>query len=247
MAPRWPSSIPWIVCAFVWFAVTGAATPPEDSVETLVRAVRDHQAALTRLLELQERDALRAEAEVVRRQDLAARELIARAEIAEAESRAVAARARMEATRDEMRRTEVMIAEARAAAALARIPPPAPGDEVHPDNHVIVGGGGPWSLERAGAVERFFATRFGRALPVSARGQTPLHDRLGFDHRHALDVAVHPDAPEGRALLEFLKRERIPFIAFRAAEPGAATGAHVHIGEPSGRKAVRRAEAETSR
>jgi hypothetical protein len=75
-----------------------------------------------------------------------------------------------------------------------------------------------------------------RPLPVSAYGQTALHDRLGFDHRHALDVAVHPDTSEGRALVAFLKAHGIPFIAFRTAEVGASTGAHVHIGSPSPRK-----------
>ena len=246
MSPRTLSSVLGLTCIVIGFALCGAAAPLDDSVEGVVRAARDHQAALQRLLELQERDVTRAEAEVARRRDLAARELIARADIAEAETRAATARARVEDTRDEMARAETMIAEARAAAALARIPPPAPGHEVHTDKHIVFGGG-PWSLARVGAVERFFATRFGRALPVSARGQTSLHDRLGFDHRHAIDVAVQPDTPEGRALLEFLKRERIPFIAFRAAEPGASTGAHVHIGEPSGRKPLRQAEADISR
>jgi len=32
--------------------------------------------------------------------------------------------------------------------------------------------------------------RFGRSLLVSAFGQTALHDRKGFDHRNALDVAA---------------------------------------------------------
>src|SRR4030095_8601605 len=43
-------------------------------------------------------------------------------------------------------------------------------------------------------VERFFGNRFGRSLPVSALGQSAVHDRIGFDHRNAVDVAVHPDS-----------------------------------------------------
>ena len=50
----------------------------------------------------------------------------------------------------------------------------------------------PFGLPDAPKVQRFFAERFGRALPVSAWGQSAAHDRFGFDHRHALDVAVHP-------------------------------------------------------
>ena len=96
-------------------------------------------------------------------------------------------------------------------------------------------GGGRWSLASVPTLERFFAMRFGHPLPVSALGQTAAHDRLGFDHRNALDVAVHPDSAEGRALLDYLRAHGIPFLAFRAARSGMATGAHIHIGEPSAR------------
>ncbi|HUK91767.1 MAG TPA: hypothetical protein VLZ81_15295, partial [Blastocatellia bacterium] len=66
-------------------------------------------------------------------------------------------------------------------------------------------------------------------------GQTPVHDKLGFDHRDALDVAVQPDSAEGEALMAYLRSQRIPFIAFRHAVPGSATGAHIHVGRPSHR------------
>jgi hypothetical protein len=74
---------------------------------------------------------------------------------------------------------------------------------------------------------------------VSAVGQTPLHDRIGFDHSQALDVALHPDSSEGRTFMDFLRRSGIPFLAFRGAVPGAATGAHIHVGPPSNRLPVR--------
>jgi hypothetical protein len=76
-------------------------------------------------------------------------------------------------------------------------------------------------------------------LPVSAFGQTALHDRMGFDHRNALDVAVHPDSPEGRALMQYLLDAGIPFMAWRGAVPGSSTGAHIHVGQPSPRIATR--------
>jgi hypothetical protein len=75
---------------------------------------------------------------------------------------------------------------------------------------------------------------------VSALGQTATHDRMRFDHRDAIDVALHPDSPEGKALIDHLRRSGIPFIAFRNAAAGASTGAHIHIGRPSHRIAAAR-------
>src|SRR6266446_6948651 len=48
-------------------------------------------------------------------------------------------------------------------------------------------------------------------------------------------VSLHPDGAEGQALLNFLRSNGIPFLAFRAAIPGTATGPHIHIGRPSHR------------
>jgi len=90
-----------------------------------------------------------------------------------------------------------------------------------------------WSIADSGKIEKFFLARFGRALPVSARGQTPAHDRMGFDHHDAMDVALYPDSEEGRAVIEYLRKAGIPFIAFRGKMAGSATGAHIHIGRPS--------------
>jgi hypothetical protein len=87
-----------------------------------------------------------------------------------------------------------------------------------------------------GDIKPFFVSKFGRTLPVSAFGQTRLHNRLGFDHRNSVDVALSPDSAEGRALLGKLRGFGVPFIAFRKAIPGIATGAHIHVGRPSPRK-----------
>jgi hypothetical protein len=84
-------------------------------------------------------------------------------------------------------------------------------------------------------VEKFFAEAFRRPLPVTALGQSDLHRRWGFDHQHAVDVGLHPDGPEGRALIAFLRQERIPHLVFRGPVPGVATGPHIHIGRPSRR------------
>ena len=92
-----------------------------------------------------------------------------------------------------------------------------------------------WTLKDAGKIESFYESKFGRSLPISAYGQTTVHNELGFDHRNAVDIAVQPDSPEGQALMGYLRSEGIPFIAFRHAVPGSATGAHIHVGPPSHR------------
>jgi hypothetical protein len=100
---------------------------------------------------------------------------------------------------------------------------------------VRYGGSGGWSLADADMIQDFFESRFGRPLPVSAWGQTALHDRLRLDHRNAFDVAVHPDSTEGRELMEYLRNSGIPFVAVRKRMPGSSTGAHIHVGPESER------------
>jgi hypothetical protein len=92
-----------------------------------------------------------------------------------------------------------------------------------------------WSIADAAKVERFFFNKFGRHLPTTAVGQSDLHTRWGLDHRQGIDVGVHPDSPEGLALAAFLRSEKIPFMAFRTAIPGVATGPHIHVGYASHR------------
>jgi len=93
-----------------------------------------------------------------------------------------------------------------------------------------------WTLANATKVQEFFLTKFGRPLPTSAVGQSSLHDRWGLDHRQGMDVGLHPDSAEGIALVAFLRAEKIPFMAFRSAIPGVATGPHIHVGYASHRK-----------
>ncbi len=94
---------------------------------------------------------------------------------------------------------------------------------------------GKWSLAEASKVEKFFVTKFGRPLPTTAFGQSDLHTRWGLDHRNGMDVGLHPDSVEGRALIEFLRAESIPFLVFRGPIPGVATGPHIHVGNRSSR------------
>lgn len=96
-----------------------------------------------------------------------------------------------------------------------------------------------WSLSDAARVESFFMMKFGRPLPVTAYGQSNLHTRWGYDHRRSMDVGLHPDSAEGRALMVFLTAEGIPFMGFRSAIPGVASAPHIHVGFPSRRLTAR--------
>lgn len=118
---------------------------------------------------------------------------------------------------------------------VVRIEPPKPPAEESTDSTKSSEGSGKWRLADAGKIEAFFRGKFNRPLPTRAFGQSDLHTRWGWDHRNGMDVGLHPDSVEGRALIEFLRAESIPFLAFRGAVPGVATGPHIHIGNRSPR------------
>jgi hypothetical protein len=94
-------------------------------------------------------------------------------------------------------------------------------------------GGGVFTSSDLKTLETAYLSRFLKPLPISANGETALHRSLGFDHRGRIDVAVTPDQPEGAWLIHYLQTKRIPYFAFRAAVPGQATGAHIHVGPGS--------------
>jgi hypothetical protein len=235
---------PWrIACAVSLLAValaplaaTPAAIPPD-----LATAAREYRVSLGELLPFREAAVSRARATLATRRQLAEDGLIARRDAEVAEQALAAAEAALASTYAEIAQAEHMVAEAAAAAVLASLPPSRPGALTVTPTLLRFHGPREWSLALVTTVERFFAERFHRALPVSALGQTPAHDRLGFDHRNALDVAVHPDSAEGEALMSWLRARGMSFLAFRGPVAGEATGAHVHIGEPSPRRAFPRA------
>jgi hypothetical protein len=161
---------------------------------------------------------------------------VSRREVEESERRLAIAQAKVAETRREMVVTDHSLVEALVTDRPApdrSVPTPAR-QETTPAL-VQYRGAARWSLAEAAKIQSFFTQRFGRPLPVSAYGQTPLHDRLGFAHHDALDVAVVPDSPEGAALMAYLRSAGYSFIAFRGAVKGEATGAHIHIGEASRR------------
>ena len=96
-------------------------------------------------------------------------------------------------------------------------------------------GNGLFSLADLPTIAGQYERHFHRALPVSAAGQTLLHQSLGLDHRNRVDVALSPGSQEGEWLRALLEKLLIPYLAFRNAIPGAATAPHIHIGPESRR------------
>jgi len=115
-------------------------------------------------------------------------------------------------------------------AAKARTPAPDSGGVM-----VHFEGDGQISIVDIRRIQAAYESQFHRTLPISAFGETNAHRALGFDHRGRIDVAVNPDQAEGVWLRTYLEKNDIPYYAFRAAIPGKATGAHIHIGPGSAR------------
>ena len=208
----------------------------EKAAADVIAATAAYRATLERVLAIHERELARRSELAELRQDLFERGVLSKKEFDDGLQAQNDARKNVEETRRAMADTDRMLAEARMAEQLARLTPLARGAYEETAGLVRYNGTAAWSLSHGvSRLQQFFIGRFGRALPVSALGQTALHDRMGFDHRNALDVAVHPDSPEGRALMAYLRQAGIPFIAAWGAIPGATSGAHIHIGQPSPR------------
>jgi hypothetical protein len=222
-------------------ATAQAPNKLEKTASDVIAATMNYRAALERVLAIYERDLARRAELAELRQDLFEREIISKREFEDSQRAQREAQKGVDETRAALADTDRMLTEARMAEAMARLTPLARGGYEETPGLARFNGLAAWSLGAdTPRLRQFFLTRFGRALPISAFGQTALHDRMGFDHRNALDLAVHPDSPEGRALMEHLRAQGIPFIAAWGAIPGSTSGAHIHVGQPSPRISVRR-------
>jgi hypothetical protein len=223
-------------------AAAGRASDPgwSDTELTKLRAevlrtTQESRASLAKLLSVYERDLQRQADDVEVKRRLLEQEFISRKELQESEKNLALLKANIKQVRRWIVEDDILITEALAEDELAKLARLPAGSYAVTDVLIRYDGSTPWSLTDSGKIERFFASVFGRALPISAFGQSAVHDRMKFDHREAMDVALHPDTSEGRALMEHLRKAGIPFIAFRGRVGGAATGAHIHIGKPSAR------------
>lgn len=221
-----------------------AATSDSVQLDRLAAKSREdiakYRATLGPVLAFYERELARQTELAAARQDLYERGAMTEADVRQGKRALAAAQKDVDEQRRAITDADRMMGESRMAD-VARARPLARGQYEEIAGLVRFAGVAEWALAVDTAkLQRFFQERFGRALPISAFGQTALHDRMGFDHRNALDVALHPDSPEGRALMTYLVKSGIPFIAAWGTVPGQTSGAHIHVGQPSPRLLVRR-------
>jgi hypothetical protein len=216
---------------------SAAGTRASEVIATLA----DYRAKLEALVPIYEQELARAIEKREQWRELLGRGIISRKEFETTDTAVAATQQKLEDTRRAIAAADHAMVEATTARAVAALAPLGRGGYEQTATLIRYNGPTAWSLKTGAAkIEQFFTTRFGRPLPVSAYGQTALHDRMGLDHRDALDVAVHPDSLEGRALMEYLREAGIPFIAAWGVVQGATSGAHIHVGQPSPRIAVKK-------
>ena len=212
------------------------ASPLAQASSKLVDAANQYKKSVETLIPIYESAVASATEALEKRKELFAKGLISKQELDSGEQALKQAKATLDQARGQIADTDHVIAEAAEEEKVSR--PNVANPKGYTTRNAIMryDGGGGWNLAQAVQVQGFFASKFGQQLPISAYGQTATHNRLGFDHRNSVDVAVHPDSSAGIELMTYLRANGIPFLAFRSAVPGSATGAHIHIGYPSHRK-----------
>jgi hypothetical protein len=221
---------------------TNPAKPVDELTrlrEEFIKATNEYKASLEKLRESYEKSVSKAEDKLAKSKELFAAGLISKtaveadeAEMAQAKGKVAEANQRMTSAESQIADT---VLEAEAEKTLARTKPIPRGGLVSTTAMIRYNGGSSWSLSDAWKVQRFFLDAFKKQSPVAVFGQGAIHDRWRLDHHNSMDVSLHPDGPEGQALMGFLRANGIPFLAFRQAIPGTATGPHIHIGRPSHR------------
>lgn len=218
-------------------------TKPTDELERLRdefrKATNEYQALLKKQLPGLERNVTRAEDQRNKMSQLFAEGLVSKKELEASETALGEAKDEVTEINEAIATADSRIAntllEAEAEKTLRKVKPIPRGGMVSTSAMIRYNGGGAWVLSDAWKVQRFFLDSFKKPLPIAVFGQGAIHERWRLDHRNSMDVSLHPDGPEGQSLLNFLRTNGIPFLAFRQAIPGTATGAHIHIGRPSHR------------
>ncbi|HEX6283470.1 MAG TPA: hypothetical protein VFZ71_01290 [Pyrinomonadaceae bacterium] len=219
------------------------AAPPVNELtklrEEFIKATNEYKTSLEKLLSFYEADVKKAEDKLTVSKRLLAEGLISRKEVEETEHAVAQAQARVTEARRQLTGADDQIAavlmESAAGEQIAKNLGLARQRLVRTASFVRFTGGPGWNIGEAWKIQRFFSDSFRRELPIAVFGQGAIHNRWRLDHRNAMDISLHPDSAEGQALLNFLQRNGIPYLAFRAAIPGTATGPHIHIGNPSHR------------
>jgi hypothetical protein len=207
--------------------------------EEFIQKTNEYKASLGKLLPYYESYVKKAEENLEKSKKLLAEGLIAKKQVEENERELAVAKEKIAETNRLMKSADEQVAavlvEAAANDEIAKNLRLAKQSLVRTAAFTRYTGAGGWNLSDAWKVQRFFSDTFNKQLPIAVFGQGAIHERWRLDHRNAMDIQLHPDGPEGRALLDFLQKNGIPYLAFRAAIPGTATGPHIHIGRPSHR------------
>lgn len=208
--------------------------------EEFVRLTNETKDGYAKLIVFYEADVKKAEEQLATYKKLFADGLVSRVQVEEKERAVADARAKVEATKKQMTGADsqiaAMLAESEVEKTIAKNLRLSRKNLVRTTAFIRYNGNASgWNLGEAWKVQRFFSETFHRELPVAVFGQGAIHDRWRLDHRNSMDISLHPDSAEGQALLAFLQKNGIPYLAFRAAIPGTATGPHIHIGRPSHR------------
>ena len=241
-----PTLFIMLVASGITTAQTSVANKDSDSSAQLVEATEQYKASSGNLLSIQESEVNKAELALAELRVLVDQGLVARAELETSEQTLAGLRSQLEVTRKQIADSEHMITEILEEQQVAKTVAAAPVKSTvklvskqygtfSATGTILRYSAAPFSLGGLAGIKAFFSSTFGRALPTSAVGQSATHNRLGYNHRNAVDVALHPDTAEGKALIAYLQSQGISFLAFRAAVPGVATGPHIHIGSPSSR------------
>lgn len=226
----------YIASLLLVISLTSDARAQTGSQTTdLLTLTETSKATATDLLNLEQSNVTKLTASLEQLRQLYSEGLVARVEVEKAEQELATAKSKVEQTQNQIASAQKLSTEIQKAAELARTKSLVRPTLLAINRSAIVtrATGGNWSLTQLSGLQQFFSSTFGRALPTSAIGQSAIHNKLGWDHRNAVDVGLHPDSVEGRALISYLKSAGIPFLAFRSAIPGVATGPHIHIGNPS--------------
>lgn len=221
---------------------TAAAAPVNELTklrDDFVKITNEYKASLEKLIAIYERNVNKEKARLEQSKKLLEEGLISRLQVEKHELAVDAEQEKLDAAKRQLTEADAQIAsilvETEAEKTIAKNLRLARQSLVRTNSFIRFTGTDGWGLGQAWKVQRFFSDTFKKQLPVAVFGQGAIHDRWRLDHRNAMDISLHPDSAEGQALLNFLQQNGIPYLAFRSAIPGTATGPHIHIGRPSHR------------
>lgn len=216
-----------------------ASSELEQLRKQYIETTKEYKASLEKLIDLYKASVKKAEVRRDKSKELLKEGLISKTEFEESEQAVADEQLKIAGVQNQMKGAETQISqtllEMEGEKEIARLRLKPKGGLIQTASFIRYTGAGSWAISQAGKLEIFFQQTFKRPLPIAVFGQGAIHNRWHLDHRNAMDVSLHPDGAEGQALIDFMRRNGIPFSAFRGAIPGVATGPHIHIGRPSSR------------